>query len=100
MTGSKAIYPPLHDLLFVHQLSGGQIKSLVGELELKKVVGQKPQAQIVVQFRLLFYTKRNCFSMNHATCLSSPLETDFEIGKKSFFSLLLWKQAEIALICN
>ena len=44
MTWSKAIYPPLHDLLFVHQLSGRQIKSLVGELELKKVVGQDPQA--------------------------------------------------------
>ena len=44
MTWSKAIYPPLHDLLFVHQISGGQIKSLVGELELKKVVGQDPQA--------------------------------------------------------
>ena len=49
MTWSKAIYPPLHDLSFVHQLSGGQIKirwanSLVGELELKKVVGQDPQA--------------------------------------------------------
>ena len=44
MTWSKAIYPPLHDLLFVHQLSGGKIKSLVGELELKKVVGQDPQA--------------------------------------------------------
>ena len=45
MTWSKAIYPPLHDLLFVHQLSGEQIKSLVGELELKKVVGQDPQAR-------------------------------------------------------
>ena len=44
MTGSKAIYPPLNDLFFVHQHSGGQIKSLVGELELKKVVGQHPQA--------------------------------------------------------
>ena len=44
MTWSKAIYPPLHDLLFVHQLSSGQIKSLLGELELKKVVGQDPQA--------------------------------------------------------
>ena len=44
MTWSKDIYPPLHDFLFVHQLSGGQIKSLVGELELKKVVGQDPQA--------------------------------------------------------
>ena len=44
MTWSKAIYPPLHDLSFVHQLYGGQIKSLVGELELKKVVGQDPQA--------------------------------------------------------
>ena len=43
MTWSKAIYPPLHDLLFIHQLSGGQIKSLVGELQLKKVVGQDPQ---------------------------------------------------------
>ena len=44
MTWSKAIYPPLHDLLFLHQLSGGQIKSLVGELELKKVVDQDPKA--------------------------------------------------------
>ena len=44
MTLSKAIYPPFHDLLFVHQLSGGQIKSLVGELEL--VVGQDPQAAV------------------------------------------------------
>ena len=48
MTWSKPIYPPLHDLLFVHQHSGGQIKSLVGELELKKVVGQDPQAKLLV----------------------------------------------------
>ena len=44
MTWSKAIYPSLHDLLFVNKLSGGQIKSLVGDLEFKNVVGQDPQA--------------------------------------------------------
>ena len=50
MTWSKAIYPPLHDLLFVHQLSGEQIKRLVAELELKKVVGQDPQASLTALF--------------------------------------------------